>query len=195
MTTIQTKKKKGKRNPGKTTSSVEPPKIHDRFRYGRGSNRRMEGVNSYLILTARLALRLSNNLDWGVGPYGGKRSVPQQYSMYKKGYSRCDGTRKKSYHQSGNALDLVPYKNGAYTWADILDFFEIKKYMFQAWNMLKKEGKIPSNLHIHWGGYWSAKDRNADGKMQKNERGWDLPHFEVRSFKQRVVFRKDLLAN
>ncbi len=161
-----------------------------KFNYGKTSNKRMEGVISYLVLTAIEALADSTTLDWGVGPHGGLRTTSDQQGLFKKGVTRADGVKKKSYHQSGKALDLVPVINGKMTWESRKAFIEIRKLMFNAWIELKKKGKIPKGLYLHWGGFWgkNAVDKNKDGIQQPNELGWDAPHFEIRPYPQKIGF-------
>lgn len=171
-----------------------PEEVHGKFKFGKTSNKRMLDVNVNLVMVARYALSTSDELDWGVGPYGGKRSAEEQLELYSDGRSRADGTKKKSYHQTGLALDLVPVIDGKMTWENIEAFMVIQKKMFKAWNKLKREGRIPDGFYLHWGGYWSAKDKNADGVMQVNEKGWDLPHFEIRTLPQKKKFRNELKA-
>ena len=152
----------------------------------------MSGVHSVIILVAERALSLSTWLDWGVGPYGGKRSVANQQALFKRGVTKADGINKKSYHQTGLALDLVPWINGKFTWANVKAFLEIRSLMFKAWNELKQEGKIPSGMYLHWGGFWgkNAVDKDGDGKQGVSELGWDAPHFELRKYPQKIKFER-----
>jgi len=159
-----------------------------KFKYGKTSLSRREGVIIYIILTSELALSNSTSLDWGVGPYGGKRSPEEQNKLFKDGRSKADGYNKKSYHQSGLALDLVPVINGKMTWENRKAFLVIRKLMFDAWTSLQVQGKIPKEYYLHWGGFWGAVDKNNDGIQQENELGWDSPHFEIRKYPQKIKF-------
>lgn len=161
-----------------------------KFVYGRSSRRRMNGVHELLIEVAERALDKSTEVDWGVGPYGGLRTAEVQNHLYKKGRSRADGYKKKSYHQTGLAIDLVPWINGKFTWANAAAFLEIRKLMFESWKDMAKENKVPPKTYLHWGGFWSAKDKNRDGIQQPNELGWDAPHFELRGYPQKINFQR-----
>jgi peptidoglycan L-alanyl-D-glutamate endopeptidase CwlK len=163
-----------------------------KFKYGNKSIERMRGVNTLLVETAKLALSMSEDLDWGVGPFGGLRTSGQQAKLFAQKRSKADGTNKKSYHQSGNALDLVPVINGKMTWENSEAFLTIKYFMIVAWKTLKKQKKVPEDSYLHWGGYWgkNAKDKDGDGKQGANEIGWDAPHFEIRGYRQKINFER-----
>lgn len=55
-------------------------------------------------------------IDFGVLSSGGYRTAEEQNVLYKKGVSQLDGYKYKSRHQSGLAVDIVPWVNGKYTW-------------------------------------------------------------------------------
>lgn len=157
-------------------------KVRNKYNYGSSSTTRLNTVSKYLVLTARKALMCSP-VDFGVPWMGGKRTKPEQKDIFDKGYSRCDGTIKVSYHQKidedhkGKALDLVPYIPGTgFDYEATGRFGIIGMLMLEAWEELQDEGKIPSGLHLHWGGLW----RNRE----PNDLGWDLAHYEIRSTPQ-----------
>lgn len=141
-----------------------------KFSFSRNSYRRMDGVCKWLSLTAIKALEMSDILDFGVGPYGGYRTAEVQNQLFNKKRSKADGYNKKSYHQTGLALDLVPWLDGKFTWENDAAFREIKRLMFDAWEKLQYEGKIPKDKYLWWGGYFSTI--------------YDPPHFEIRDYKQ-----------
>lgn len=72
---------------------------------------RLEGVEEKGIMLVKLAIKLSP-IDFSIPWMGGYRSVEDQLAIFKEGNSTCDGTNKKSYHQSGKAIDFVPYVDG-----------------------------------------------------------------------------------
>ena len=76
------------------------------FRYGSRSVRRMEGINPILILFANRVLAKSK-IDLTIPWRGGLRTVAQQQEIFSRGASTMDGIIKKSYHQTGNAVDIV----------------------------------------------------------------------------------------
>jgi peptidoglycan L-alanyl-D-glutamate endopeptidase CwlK len=69
-----------------------------------------------------------------------------------------------------DAVDLAPWP---IDWEDTPRFCVLAGHMMQAFDQLKREGKIPSHLALRWGGDWDADDRTDDNKFD------DLPHFEV----------------
>lgn len=160
-----------------------------KYSYGDKSQKIAEGVDKYLWMTACLAISMSDDLDWGVGPDGGKRTAQRQNEIFKTGASKCDGYKDVSYHQSGLALDLVPYIDGKFTWNSEAAFIKIATLMFKAFKQLKDKGDIPKSTFLHWGGFWKAVDKNKNGKMDLTESGWDKPHFEIRSFEQEYLFK------
>lgn len=158
-------------------------KIRDKFNFGEGSSVRKATVSEYLQITADRAL-LCSPVDFGVPWMGGKRTTVQQKEIFDLHYSKCDGTNKVSYHQKtdedgkGLALDLVPYiKSTGYSYTAYGRFGIIGMLMLEAWEELQDEGKIPKNLHLHWGGLWSHKEPEA--------LGWDMAHYEIRTYKQK----------
>ena len=126
------------------------------FRFSRTSMARMEGVNPLLMRVAHRALEISK-VDFGIPQYGGLRTAEQQNRLYQDGKSQLDGYEKLSYHQSGNALDVYAYVNGAASWDDG-HLTHIATAMLAAANEY--------GVNLQWGGHW--KDFV------------DMPHFEIR---------------
>ena len=156
------------------------------FKFGKASIRRMKGVNDLLVMVAQRALSMST-IDMTIPWMGGVRTAEEQNAIFKKGYSQRDGYTKKSYHQSGEALDIAPYKNGL---ADnkknsLVVSYHIKK----AFDELADEGVIPSNLYLHQGIYWGDKDLDNDGFLTEQDKlGWDARHIELRPYPQKNVY-------
>lgn len=71
----------------------------------------MAGVNTKLINVVRLAI-IRTPIDFGVAYMGGLRTAEEQKVLFDQGYSKCDGYTLKSYHQSGNAIDLNVFVGG-----------------------------------------------------------------------------------
>ena len=122
----------------------------------------MEGVSPDLIKCAELALH-NSKYDMTIPWMGGVRTVEQQRDIFLDGNSKCDGTNKKSYHQSGNALDVIPTGSVPYTQTKKFNHFAQK--MFESWQKLLISGDVKGVLC--WGGHWG-------------ESGWDKPHWEIR---------------
>lgn len=72
--------------------------------------------------------------------------------------TQLDGIIKRSKHQDGKALDIVPLKNGAVDWNASED----------QWLAL---GEIARKSGFTWGGDWK---NNPAAKL-----GWDCPHWEI----------------
>lgn len=131
------------------------------FKFGAASFARMDGVNPELIECARRALAKSRE-DMTIPWMGGLRTDREQHDIYKEGNSKCDGYNIKSYHQSGNALDVIPvdkkYKNtrGMNQFANL---------MLREWQMMLREGQAKGIMT--WGGTFGSQ-------------GWDKPHYEIR---------------
>ena len=150
------------------------------FYFGGTSKKRISEVHKLLQELAYKTIETST-VDFGIAKYGGLRTAIEQKQLFDKKYSKCDGTIKKSYHQSGLAIDFVPYINGTYTWADKKAFLAIAQAVFSTWSVLPDK----MGFFLHWGGFWGAKDLNFNELLDLDkELGWDLPHFELRTVEQ-----------
>jgi hypothetical protein len=150
------------------------------FKYSKKSEKILDTVNEYLVKAAKLTISRSK-IDMSIAEWAGLRTANYQKELYDKGWSKADGTNIKSNHQltddhgKSRALDLCAYYRGNQNWnKERLVYIAV--LMLEAFEELKRYGKIPKDQYIHWGGYWSSKD---DGM------GWDLPHFELRTTKQK----------
>ena len=120
------------------------------------SYERLNGVDAILIAILTEAIKESP-YDFGIPRYGGLRTAEDQYILYKKGKSKCDGFKKKSYHQSGKAFDIFAYVDGGASWdKDILR--AIAKH-------IKEVAKEKFDVELTWGGDWT--------------RFVDMPHFQI----------------
>jgi peptidoglycan L-alanyl-D-glutamate endopeptidase CwlK len=146
----------------------------------------MFGVDDTLKMVAITALSFSK-IDMSVPWRGGKRTAEEQNELFQAGNSRCDGFRLKSFHQSGQALDLVPYVNGKIDYTATEQFIKFAKLMLETFEFLQAIGKVPKDIHLHWGGFWSATDNNNDGILTAidDKSGWDKPHWELRDYPQK----------
>ncbi len=150
-----------------------------KYSFGKSSVKNIQTVNPLLQELAARIIELSI-VDMGVLKTGGLRTAEEQNKIFKSGNSRCDGYEKKSYHQSGLAIDFVPYVNGLYTWGNKWSFLAIKKAVDKAWKDL-----VHGNYYLHWGGYWGAKDLDSNGILEITDKiGWDAAHYELRSYPQ-----------
>tara|TARA_R110000851_G_C12932124_1_gene551385 strand:- start:58 stop:447 length:390 start_codon:yes stop_codon:yes gene_type:complete len=128
----------------------------NKYQFGKNSQDRMSGVNSSIIEVAKLALAISS-IDFGIPRHGGLRTAQEQQMLFNENASQLDGTIKKSYHQSGMALDVFAYVEGKASW-DAVHLTIIAAAMLEAANRL--------SVNMRWGGHWTNFK--------------DMPHFEVR---------------
>jgi hypothetical protein len=156
------------------------------FKFGRGSYKILNTVNKWLILSAEATIAESK-IDISIPEWGGYRTAEYQFKLFKKGWSRADGTQVKSKHQlkdednKSRALDLCAYFDGEQNW-DKERLVYIATLMVSNFKRLKIEGKIPDNLHIHAGMFWQPNKSNLDGL------GFDKPHFQVSSKPQVKIY-------
>lgn len=95
-------------------------------------------------------------IDFGIPPYGGKRTVEEQQELFKDGKSRADGVNKKSYHQTGKAVDVYAYVDGRASWDE-------KHLTLIAGHVLGTAKRLGYDLE--WGGNWRTFV--------------DMPHFQL----------------
>jgi peptidoglycan L-alanyl-D-glutamate endopeptidase CwlK len=130
------------------------------FKFGKVSTEKLNEINPVLKELAIKALDKSE-VDFGIPVTGGKRTAAEQKALVDQGYSKADGTIKKSYHQSGNAMDLVPVIDGKMTWENKEAFSKINKAVMEAWSEMNVTG-----WKLTWGGTWKTFV--------------DLPHYEIK---------------
>lgn len=150
-----------------------------KYNFSKNSVKNIQTVNPLLQELAARMIELST-VDAGVLSTGGLRTAEQQNEIFNIGNSERDGYEKKSYHQSGLAIDFVPYVDSRYTWSNKWAFLAIKKAVDKAWKDL-----VHGNYYLHWGGYWGAKDLDSNGILEITDKmGWDAAHYELRSHPQ-----------
>jgi len=156
------------------------------YSFGRASLLRAKDVEEVLVRCASMSLMYSK-FDMSIPWRGGKRTAQQQKELFDDGASKCDGYIKKSFHQSGKALDVVPYVNGGLDYKATDRFQHFAKLMFATFEYLQAVGEISKDVYLHWGGFWAAKDENGDGYLHHidDRFGWDCPHWELRTKPQR----------
>ena len=125
------------------------------FIFSANSLRHRRGIDRRLIAISDLALQYST-IDFGIPKTGGLRSAAQQYELYLDGKSSCDGAQKISKHQSGLAIDVYAYVNGAASWEP--------EHLTQVALAFLKAAQV-LGFHIKWGGFWVNT--------------CDMPHFEL----------------
>ena len=115
------------------------------FKWGNRSIQRTIGVNNTLMNCATLALKKSQH-DMTIPWMGGLRTAEQQNRIFKTGASTLDGFTRKSYHQTGNALDVIPVHGG---YSNDKAFRHFAQCMFNAWQEMEVKG-----YRLEWGGHW-----------------------------------------
>ena len=107
-------------------------------------------------------------------PLCGIRTAEEQAALYAIGrttnigqrrVTTLDGYKKKSRHQSGEAIDIVPYP---IDWSDLHRF-----YFFAGYVKRTAEG---FGIELRWGGDW-----DGDTDVSKADNGFmDLLHWELK---------------
>lgn len=144
------------------------------FNFGRNSRKNMIGVRRELVLLANRVLKKSQ-YDFGIPRDGGKRTDEDQLRLYNtkvdgKRITKADGIKKKSYHQTGEALDIFLYHShieGGRKFAcwECHDLYKETADLFkEEFKLMQKEGLFTFNEELIWGGDWKWKDR---------------PHFQI----------------
>lgn len=137
-------------------------KIKDKvnmYNWGSRSKKRMEGINPLLIEWANRLIHRSE-IDLTIPQYGGLRTAEIQNHIFKNGNgaTQRDGYEKKSYHQSGNALDVVAYAKTVEEMYSIEKLDYIGELGKEIWSEMYEEGML-NEYSPRWGGDWNWKDR------------------------------------
>jgi len=110
------------------------------FRFGKLSERRLEGVHTDLICVMRHALEIST-VDFSI--VEGVRTLARQKKLLAAGAT----TTLNSRHLTGHAVDIAPYVAGSIRW-DWPLFYILAAYV--------KEAAAAENVKIEWGGDWKT---------------------------------------
>lgn len=116
--------------------------------------KKLEGVHPDLVKVIKEAARTAKT------PFRvleGLRSAQTQAKYFAAGASMLDGVKKKSKHQIGKAVDIVPIVNGKVEFRSWAPFYPMAENVKAA---AKKLG-----IKIIWGGDWKSFK--------------DGPHFEL----------------
>ncbi len=106
-------------------------------------------------------------IDFCILENGGYRTAEMQRSLYDAGNSKCDGVKYKSEHQSGLAVDLVPWVNGRATWEKRAAF-----YLSGAFTSFCRQRGVDITTGADWSGSGIINDSNS----------WDPCHFQIHRF-------------
>ena len=127
------------------------------YAFGDNSLKNRAGINPDLIIVLDRAVEISI-YDFGIPLHGGVRTAVQQKKLFDEGVSKADGVTHKSFHQTGNAVDVYAYVDGKASW-DHEHLAVVAAAMLQA----SSELGIP----LEWGGLWTGF--------------CDRPHFQLSS--------------
>lgn len=144
------------------------------YRLGKRSLDNLSGVHDHLADVVKLAITLTKQ-DFAV--FEGLRTAERQQKLYAQGRSKLDGVTRMSRHQSGHAVDLVPYCDGELCWEWEL-YFPICDAVRQA--------AVKLRIPIRWGGTWQViTDSRFDGQRAEQiynaNPSWDGAHYELPS--------------
>jgi len=134
------------------------------FHFGGVSLLRMKGLNQKVINLLNLAI-VRTPVDFGIAFDGGFRTAEKQWELYKKGASKKDGFKLKSKHQSGMAVDLMPYIGNQPT--------PTKENYLKIYTCLMECSKeLGYKLR-------SGMDWDMDLELLTDQDFDDMPHFEI----------------
>lgn len=128
------------------------------YKYGKRSKSNMEGIDKRLKEVLNHLIKIMD-----VTIIEGKRSTKTQQEYFSKGKSKLDGVNKKSQHQLGKAVDLVPYP---VDWNN-------RDGMYYMGGMLRGIGHM-LGYNLRYGGDWDGDGKTKDNKFD------DLVHIEIR---------------
>lgn len=119
------------------------------YKLSKRSYENLNGVDAQLIAIIVEAVKESP-FDFGIPSSGGLRTAEEQKALFEKGKSKCDGSRKKSYHQTGKAFDIYAYVNGKASWN--------REHLSAIADHIKKVALEEFKIVLTWGGDWKWKD-------------------------------------
>lgn len=123
--------------------------------------------------------------DIGIPSTGGIRTSEEQNELFKKGWSKLDGFRKKSYHQSGFAVDIVLYDEHGMCYKCLDKYEKISKIFINNFKILRHAGVFPEDSYIRWGFDWNMNGIRGD--KDPYEKFYDAPHFELRNVDKAIL--------
>ena len=138
-----------------------------KYTFSDSSLNRMSGLHTDLKRLLFLVLKRSP-IDFGIAWYGGFRTVEMQKELFNKKpkVTSKDGVIKKSKHQSGLAVDLMPYVKGKTTPSK-------ENYLILAGVMFACANELDLKLR-------SGMDWDMDSEFLIDQTFNDYPHFELK---------------
>lgn len=144
------------------------------FKLSKNSKKHIKGIREGLKVLVERVLKKSPH-DFGIPSTGGFRTPQQQNNLFhqRPKVTQLDGFKRKSYHQTGNAVDIFVYDEHGACWSCKEKYKEIADLMKEEFKLMKEEQKdsdgdcwFEEDEQLYWGGDWI--------------RFKDIPHFEVR---------------
>lgn len=121
------------------------------FKLSNNSKEKLKGVNPLLVSVVEKAIELSE-VDFGITE--GVRSLERQQQLFNEKKSKT----MKSYHLTGNAVDVVAYVDGKVSW-DWGNYEKIAKAF--------KEAAEELGVKITWGGDWKSFKDGCHFQLEK----------------------------
>ena len=138
-----------------------------KYKFSGGSLLRMHRLSDDLKKLLFLTLKRTP-IDFGIAWRGGFRTVEQQQELFAKvpKVTSKDGIKKRSKHQSGLAVDLMPYVKGKATPTK-------ENYLLLAGVMFSCANELGLVLR-------SGMDWDMDSEYLVDQTFNDFPHFELK---------------
>lgn len=143
---------------------------------GKNTTRNLETLlnsgkaSSHILVCAVKEFIKYTPIDFCVLPSGGYRTEEEQLEIFSRKASKCDGIIVRSKHQSGLAVDLVPWVDEKATWKDGQGERKHAFYLAGAFLAFCKMKGIPVTSGADW---------NRDGNLKD---GWDPCHMQIEEF-------------
>ena len=145
-----------------------------KYQWGSTSIERMKGIDERLMKILFRAIRISSRridgIDMTIPIFGGLRTSEDQNGLFLQGVTRADGYEKKSYHQTGLAIDVIPYVQKEGVKGNAIYTKKVspkeRELLFYKVSCCILEAAAREGVKLQWGGNWSSFK--------------DLPHFEIR---------------
>ncbi len=145
-----------------------------KFTFGRRSKKLLYGDKTQppvKVTTQKLAERALRETTTDFSVIDGFRTAAKQNKLFKRKRTTLDGYRRKSAHQSGNAIDIIPVVKDPTTGRKLNPFKIQNIYVRDAWFEVGRaflRAGFKLKLKVEWG---IAYDIHG---------GRDYPHFQIR---------------
>ena len=126
------------------------------YTYGTSSREKLLTVDSKL---RELAIRALAESKYDISIIDGLRTTEQQQELFAKGASEADGVMRLSAHQSGRAIDVLPWVAGKDMW-DYSDV-EVRAIWAEVHRAFMRTARL-MGLPIEMGVTYTMKDGSYD---------------------------------